>query len=156
MILICSLYFTGSLGMLTTDWRITKNLINHTKRRLKTKANNDHVLNNYSYFLSLRKKDLDKALKMSTRLVAEHPENPTYLDTHGWVLYTDGQYKESKKFLEKASTLDNDGTIVEHYGDVLFQLGDIEGAIIQWEKARTLGGASENIDKKIADKKLYE
>ncbi len=126
------------------------------EKALENKANNDHVLNNYSYFLSLRKKDLDKALKMSSKLVEQHPENPTYLDTHGWVLYTAGQYKESKKFLEKAASLDNDATIIEHYGDVLFQLGDIEGAIIQWEKARTLGGASENIDKKIADKKLYE
>jgi tetratricopeptide (TPR) repeat protein len=125
-------------------------------KALENKPDNDHVLNNYSYFLSLRKKDLDKALKMSTKLVDQHPENPTYLDTHGWVLYTDGQYKESRKYLEKAASLENDGTIVEHYGDVLFQLGDIEGAISQWEKARSLGEASENIDRKIADRKLYE
>ncbi len=125
-------------------------------KALENKHDNDHVLNNYSYFLSLRKKDLDKALEMSTKLVEGHPENPTYLDTHGWVLYTNGQFKESRKFLEKAASLEEDGTIVEHYGDVLFQLGDIESAISQWEKARSLGGASENIDKKIADRKLYE
>ncbi|MEP1096296.1 MAG: hypothetical protein ABJG78_14365 [Cyclobacteriaceae bacterium] len=125
-------------------------------KALENQPTNDHVLNNYSYFLSLRKKDLDKALKMSTKLVEQHPENPTYLDTHGWVLYVDGQFKESKKFLEKAVLLDDDGTIIEHYGDVLFQLGDVEGAIVQWEKARLSGEASENIDKKIADRKLYE
>lgn len=126
------------------------------EKALENKPNNDHVLNNYSYFLSLRKKDLEKALKMSTKLVAQHPNNPTYLDTHGWVLYINGDYKESRKFLEKAASLDDDGTIIEHYGDVLFQLGDVEGAIVQWEKARSLGEASENIDKKIADRKLYE
>ena len=93
---------------------------------------------------------------MSTKLVEQHPENPTYLDTHGWVLYINGQYKESRKFLEKAVGLSSDGTIVEHYGDVLFQLGEVEGAIKQWEKARSLGEASDNIDKKIADRKLYE
>ncbi|MEP5613805.1 MAG: tetratricopeptide repeat protein [Cyclobacteriaceae bacterium] len=125
-------------------------------KALENQPTNDHVLNNYSYFLSLRKKDLDKALKMSTKLVTQHPENPTYLDTHGWVLYVDGQFKEARKFLEKATELDGDGTIVEHYGDVLFQLGDVEGAITQWEKARESGEASENIDKKIADRKLYE
>ena len=125
-------------------------------KALENKPDNDHVLNNYSYFLSLRKKDLVKALEMSTKLVAQHPENPTYLDTHGWVLYIDGQYKESKKFLEKASNLKEDGTIIEHYGDVLFQLGEIESAIEQWERARSLGDTSDKIDKKIADKKLYE
>lgn len=126
------------------------------EKALQNKPSNDHVLNNYSYFLCLRKKDLEKALKMSTKLVSQHPNNPTYLDTHGWVLYVSGQYKESRKFLEKAANLDDDGTIVEHYGDVLYQLGDVEGAIVQWERARNSGEASENIDRKIADKKLYE
>lgn len=126
------------------------------EKALENKPNNDHVLNNYSYFLSLRKQDIDKALEMSTRLVTQHPENPTYLDTHGWVLYVKGDYKEAKKYLEKAVALDDDGTIIEHYGDVLYQLGNVDLAIEQWEKARDSGGASENIDKKIADKKLYE
>ncbi len=125
-------------------------------KALENGPNNDHVLNNYSYYLSLANKDLDKALKMSTRLVEQHPNNPTYLDTHGWVLYTSGKYKESRKFLEKAASMDEDGTVIEHYGDVLFQLGEIEEAIKQWEKARDLGSASELIGKKISDRKLYE
>ncbi|WP_462252745.1 tetratricopeptide repeat protein [Ekhidna sp.] len=125
-------------------------------KALQNSPNNDHVLNNYSYFLSLANKDLDKALKMSTRLVEQHPNNPTYLDTHGWVLYISGEYKESRKFLEKAASLDEDGTVIEHYGDVLFQLGEIDEAIKQWEKARDLGTASELIGKKISDRKLYE
>ncbi|MEP1034644.1 tetratricopeptide repeat protein [Ekhidna sp.] len=125
-------------------------------KALMNGPNNDHVLNNYSYFLSLANENLDKALEMSTRLVEQHPNNPTYLDTHGWVLYTNGKFKESKKYLEKAASLDDDGTVIEHYGDVLFQLGEVERAIKQWEKARDLGNASELIEKKIADRKLYE
>ncbi len=125
-------------------------------KALENRPDNDHVLNNYSYFLSLRKKNLAKALEMSTKLVDQHPENPTYLDTHGWVLYIHGEFKESRKYLEKAAGLDDDGTIVEHYGDVLFQLGDVNGALKQWERARDLGDASKNINKKIANKKLYE
>lgn len=126
------------------------------EKALKNKPTNDHVLNNYSYFLSLRKQKLEKALEMSSKLIEQHPDNPTYLDTHGWVLYVNGKYKESKKYLEKAVSLDSDGTVIEHYGDVLFQLGDVEGAIQQWENAKEVGGASDSIDKKIADRKLYE
>lgn len=125
---------------------------------LRIDANNDYVLNNYSYYLSLRKIKLDRALELSTRLVEKNPDNGTYLDTHAWVLYVRGEYKESKFYLEKAilDTENLSGTIVEHYGDVLFQLGDIDGAVEQWKRARTLNDTSELIDKKIADRKLYE
>lgn len=126
------------------------------EKALANDPNNDHVLNNYSYYLSLDGADMEKALGMSTKLVDQHPDNPTYLDTHGWVLYVMGDYKESVKFLEKATTLGEDGTVIEHYGDVLFQLGDVNGAVQQWEKAKLAGGTSEFIDKKIAERKLYE
>ncbi|MBC6425538.1 MAG: hypothetical protein GDA51_03530 [Ekhidna sp.] len=117
---------------------------------------NDHVLNNYSYFLSLEGKNLDRALEMSTQLINQHPDNPTYLDTHGWVLYMRGDFEKSRKYLEKAATLDENGTIIEHFGDVLFQLGQTEEALKQWERAKEAGGTSELIDKKIAERKLYE
>lgn len=126
------------------------------EKALENGPDNDHVLNNYSYFLSLANKDLDKALEMSTRLVEQHPNNATYLDTHGWVLYANGKFKESRRFLERAANMDEDSTVIEHYGDVLFQLGEVEEAIKQWEKARDLGNASELIERKITDRKLYE
>lgn len=123
---------------------------------LKTKPDNDHVLNNYSYFLSLRKEKLEQALDMSSQLVKKHPNNPTYLDTHAWVLYMMQDFDTAKTYLEKAIEEDPSSTIIEHYGDVLFQLGDVEEAIIQWKKAREGSGDLENLNKKIANKQLYE
>ncbi|GAB4239131.1 MAG: tetratricopeptide repeat protein [Ekhidna sp.] len=148
--------FYGQLGDAYNSLEDNEKSFSAYDKALMNNPDNDHVLNNYSYFLSLSKQDLEKALEMSTRLVDQHPENPTYLDTHGWVLYMSGKYKEARKFLEKASSLDNDGTVIEHYGDVLYQLGDIEGAIRQWELAKETGGASEFIERKIAERKLYE
>ena len=80
------------------------------------------------------------------------------MDTHGWVLYVRGDFKEAKKYLEKSSVAsdDEDGTVIEHYGDVLFQLGNVEQAIREWEKALQKGEASDLLEKKIADRKLYE
>jgi len=118
---------------------------------------NDHVLNNYSYFLSLRKDKLDLAKKMSSKLISKNPDNPTYLDTHAWVLYVRGEYKEAKIYIEKAvSGEDVSGTIIEHYGDILFKLGDVDSAVMQWQKAKGMDETSDLIDKKIADRKLYE
>lgn len=119
-------------------------------------ATNDHVLNNYSYFLSLRREKMDKALAMSTNLVELHPDNPTYLDTHGWVLYTLEKYEEALVYLRKAANLQEDGTVIEHYGDVLFKLGKVDQAVEQWKRASLLNDASKNIEKKIAERKLYE
>ena len=118
---------------------------------------NYYVLNNYSYFLSLRKAKLDLAEKMSAKLVKDNPDNPTYLDTHAWVLYMRQDYKEAKIFLEKAvNTGKASSTIIEHYGDVLFKLGEAEEAIKQWKIAKGMDSTSDLIDKKIADRKLYE
>jgi tetratricopeptide (TPR) repeat protein len=126
------------------------------EKALEYDPNNDHVLNNYAYFLSLRKESLDKAASMSGRLVNQYPDNPTYLDTHGWVLYAQGKYKEAESYLFKAATLEQDGTILEHYGDVLYQLGKVSEAIEQWKMAQELGGGSDQLEKKISDEKLYE
>lgn len=148
--------FYGQLGDAYNGLKELEKSFRAYDMALENSPNNDHVLNNYSYFLSLENKNLDRALKMSTQLVELHPNNPTYLDTHGWVLYTIGNFKESRKFLEKAASLDEDGTVIEHYGDVLFQLGEVDEALKQWERARELGNASDLIEKKIADRKLYE
>ena len=123
---------------------------------LQVDPDNDHVLNNYSYFLSLRRENLDKAKRMSSKLVKNNPNDPTFLDTHAWVLYMQGDYKEAKKFLELALEGDASGTIIEHYGDVLFKLGDIENAVKQWNRAKGMDDTSDLIDKKIADRQLYE
>jgi tetratricopeptide (TPR) repeat protein len=123
---------------------------------LQLDPENYHVLNNYSYFLSLRKEKLDLAKKMSSKLVKNNPDNATYLDTHAWVLYMLGDYKEAKKYLEKALQGEASGTIIEHYGDVLFKLGETDKAVLQWQKAKGLNDSSDIIDKKIADRKLYE
>lgn len=124
---------------------------------LKADPSNDYVLNNYSYFLSLREEKLAYALKLSTRLLEIDSENANYLDTHAWVLYKMGEYKQARKHLEKAMQKNgSSGVIVEHYGDVLFKLGKVDQAVKQWMKAKGMDDSSELIDKKIADRKLYE
>lgn len=123
---------------------------------LKYDRSNDHVLNNYSYFLSLRKDKLQDAKDMSEKLVKKYPAEPTYLDTHAWVLYMMKDYEGAKRYLEIAVLNSNNGTIVEHYGDVLYQLGEKDKAIEQWKRAKKLGETSEFIDKKLAEGKLYE
>jgi len=118
---------------------------------------NDVVLNNYSYYLALRKADLEKAEKMSTQLIKHNPDNPVYLDTHAWVLYTREKYREARKFMERAINSGGaNATHFEHYGDILFKLGDVSGAVTQWERAKEADADNELLNKKIANRKIYE
>lgn len=122
---------------------------------LLANPNNDIVLNNYSYYLALRMEDLEKAEKMSSQLVKAHPSNAAYLDTHAWVLYAREKYREARKYIEKAiQTGAPSATHYEHYGDILYKLGDTDEAVVQWKKAKTLDHRNELIEKKIMNRKI--
>lgn len=115
------------------------------------------IMNNYAYFLSLENQELDKAERMSKKTVDKQPENSTYLDTYAWVLHQRKEYQEALGYIEKA--LENlkgeeaSSEMQEHYGDILYQLGQKERAKKEWEKALKLPEAKvERLNKKIADK----
>jgi tetratricopeptide (TPR) repeat protein len=123
---------------------------------LTSNPSNYLVLNNYSYYLALRKEHLDKAEAMASKAVKADPENASYLDTYAWVLFMRGKYKDARRQIEKALQSNNtEATLFEHYGDILFQLGEVDEAIRQWQRAKTLTNDHELIDKKIANRRLY-
>jgi len=123
---------------------------------LKYDSNNLYVLNNYSYFLSLRNVELGRALKMSRKTIAKEPLNASYLDTYGWILYLKGEFNEAEKYLSKS--LMNGGEksaeVLEHYGDVLYRLNRKDEANAYWKKAKEAGGSSEALINKTSSKKL--
>ena len=125
---------------------------------LKYDPENAYVLNNYSYYLSLRNGNLEEAEKMAIKANELVPDNSAFQDTYGWILYKAGKYGKAKEWIEKS--MNNGGSerpvIVEHYGDVLYKLGREDEAVEQWKKARELGSDSEVLNKKISDGKLYE
>ncbi|MDZ7695279.1 MAG: hypothetical protein U5K69_29885 [Balneolaceae bacterium] len=57
---------------------------------------NHNVLNNYAYYLSERDEQLEKAEKMALKAIEQVPDNPSYLDTVGWVYYKRGIRKGPK------------------------------------------------------------
>ena len=150
-------YFNAQLGDAYNFVKNYKKSDESYEAALAFDPNNDYVLNNYSYFLALRKEKLDLAKKMSAKLTERNPDNSTYLDTYAWVLFQLGDYSDAKTNIEKAlQGKDVSGTIIEHYGDILFKLGEVDSAVKQWQKAKGMDEKSDLIDKKIADRKLYE
>lgn len=103
------------------------------------------VLNNYAYFLSLEGRKLPKAYAMSRRAVEAEPDNPTYLDTMGWILHLMGRDQEAKTMFKHAMLYGgkDSATILDHYAEVLFALGDYNVAFVYWDQALGKAGASE-------------
>lgn len=123
---------------------------------IKLNPVNYFAINNYTYYLSLQKRNLERAKELSSEMVKANPTNGTFLDTHGWVLFQKEEYKAALKYLEIAVQKSPSGTIIEHYADALFKTGQTEKALEQWKKAKEMGGASDLIDKKISEKKYYD
>lgn len=125
---------------------------------IKLNPKNYHALNNYSYFLSLEKVQLNKALKLINQVVDDNPNNSTYLDTKGWVLFKLERYDEARDILRMAiiNSGSNNAVILEHYGDALYKTGNKESAYIYWLKAKEAGGNSKELLKKISSMSYVE
>ena len=121
-------------------------------------SNNFILLNNYSYYLALRKTNLERAEELMLKVIAKFPNNSTYLDTYGWVMFQLGAYSESEKFLFKAiiNSDGQSGEILEHYGDVLYKLKKIDEANVFWNKSKKTGNYSKKLIQKISENKFIE
>ncbi len=123
-------------------------------KALAMNPDNVKLLNNYSYHLAERGTKLEQAKDLAKRCNDLRPDNANYQETYGWVLYKSKDYKGAKKWIGKA--LENGGAnfpnTLEHYGDVLFQLGETDEAVNYWRKAQEKGSRSKDLDKKISSR----
>lgn len=101
--------------------------------------NNAYVLNNYSYFLSLRGEKLELAKEMSERSLNLDPNNASYLDTYGWILYKLNDLEGAEEYLRRSIDRggDRSAEVMEHLGDVLYKRGDQQAKEF-WQRALEL------------------
>ena len=134
------------------------------------KPDNIGALNNYAYYLSVERKDLDKAEEMSYRTVKAEPTNSTYLDTYAWILFEKGKYAEARIYIDQAMQNggDKSSVVVEHCGDIYFHNGEPDRALEYWVQAEKVAAEPaddtseardakelKRLKKKIAHQKYY-
>lgn len=123
---------------------------------LSKEPDNLYVMNNYSYYLSLRGEKLEYAESISKKTIQAEPNNDTYLDTYAWILYKLERYQDALYYIKRA--FENGGAssevIVEHYGDIQFKVGNVEAAVKLWKMAREMGNTDEALLQKIESKSL--
>jgi tetratricopeptide (TPR) repeat protein len=129
----------------------------HYEKAIQLDPKSTLIKNNYAYRLAIFKKDLDRAEELIDEVLKVAGEVPHYLDTKAFVLFMKGKYQDAKPYSEKAYNLKpSDAISVEHYGDILFMLGDKTKGVELWKKAKELGSGNKNLDKKIEKKEYYD
>lgn len=153
----------GSLGDLYHELKMEDLSDVAYEEAIALDSTNVTALNNYAYYLAVRKKDLDKAAayaKLSNEL---EPYSATFKDTYAWVLFQQGQYAEALRWIEGAVKLDKSSAIMfEHYGDILIKLKREKEAVVQWQKALELDTENKDnedlakLQQKIQERKYVE
>jgi len=128
---------------------------------LDLKPDEVFVLNNYAYYLALRKEQLPKAAQMAKHANELQPNNASFEDTYAWVLFKMANYEQALIWIELAISHSETqtATLMEHYGDILYFLTKKDAAvqaIEKWKAAKTLGAGSEQLSEKIKEGKWIE
>jgi len=149
--------FQGQLGEAYFGISDIKKGKEHYTKAIEMDAFSSLLKNNYAYRLALSKVDLELAISLSRQAVNASPTHVQFIDTYGFVLFQMGEYSKAKLEFEKALGLDeNDKSVVEHLGDAFFKTGNVQEAIVWWEKAKKLNSSNKNLEKKIQEKKYYD
>ncbi len=148
----------STLGDCYHDLKDVKNSDGAYDKALSYNADNVFTLNNYAYYLSLRGEQLDKAAAMSKHSNDLQPNNASFEDTYAWILFKQKDYNGAKQWMEKALADDKTNSPIksEHYGDIMFYLGNVDAAVESWKKAKANGDQSPVLERKINERKYIE
>ncbi len=121
------------------------------QRLLELSPDHTPTLNYLGYMWAEEGENLEQAIALIRRAVAQEPDNGAYVDSLGWAYYQLGRYEEAREHLEWAARLvPNDATIFEHLGDLYKALNNLEQARDSYRTALDLqADNSEELQRKL-------
>jgi len=102
---------------------------------IEREPGNAQALNALGYTLADRTQRFDEALGYIERALVVKPEDAAIIDSMGWVQYRMGKHEKAVEHLRRAMELINDAEVAAHLGEVLWAMGNKQGALEVWEKA---------------------
>jgi tetratricopeptide (TPR) repeat protein len=112
------------------------------------------AMNDLGYLWADRNEHLGRAERMLHKAVATEPENASFRDSLGWLLYRQGKYAEAAVELQKALENRKDGEIFDHLGDVYEKLGEKAKAKENWQRAIESYEKEKDEKRKAVEKKF--
>ncbi|MCM1336770.1 MAG: tetratricopeptide repeat protein [Candidatus Amulumruptor caecigallinarius] len=142
-------YASGDKAKAFTDYRAA----------LELDPDNNTALNNCAYYLACEGKDLDQALEMARKALAENPDSPTTLDTYAWVLFKLKKYDEALTAISRVLDLlpdeERHGEELDHAGDINFMNGNRAEALKYWKEALKLDKDNELLRRKVKERTIF-
>jgi tetratricopeptide (TPR) repeat protein len=100
---------------------------------------NAAALNALGYTLADQTERYEEAEALIRQAYILQPNEPSIIDSMGWISFRLGKLDESVKYLRKAWELDKNPEIAAHLGEVLWVKGDKAGAIEIWRQGQAAG-----------------
>jgi tetratricopeptide (TPR) repeat protein len=139
-----------TLGLVYDELKMYEQLDELYEKALRLYPDNDLLMNNYSYSLSVRGVRLEFALQLAKKAIEANPNNGAYLDTIGWVYYQLGEYQRALEYIKSSLELEpKNSVVIEHLGDVYLKLGDTIQAKKEWQRAFELDDDNKTLKEKI-------
>ena len=125
-------------------------------KALAIQKDNPAVLNDYAYALAIRNAQIDKALQHAQSAAKTSPDNPRIEHTLAWIYFQKQDLEMARKWIEKSIIHggSSDAVTLEHQGDILFSLNEVDAAVNAWQASLDKGNPSEIIRRKIAERKI--
>ena len=83
-------------------------------------------------------KNLARAESLIRVAVQKEPDNHSFLDSLGWVLYKRGRFRQARDALQEAIDAASfpDPVVLDHLGDTLYRLDEKDEAAEQWKRSQ--------------------
>ncbi|MBY0410718.1 MAG: tetratricopeptide repeat protein [Burkholderiaceae bacterium] len=104
-----------------------------------------HAYNALGYSFAERGVNLDEAKQLILKALEIVPNDPFIVDSLGWVEFRLGNKLKAKMHLEAAYKARADTEIAAHLGEILWSLGDADGAVRVWTEGQRSGPNNETL-----------
>jgi predicted Zn-dependent protease len=102
-------------------------------------------------------KEYYRAEQLMLGVVEKEPNNAEYLNLLGWIEFKMGDYVLADEYMTKALALTpNNAKMNERMGDIQYRLKKTDEAVKFWNKAKSLGGTSPELEDKIKTRTLKD
>ncbi len=108
-----------------------------------------HAYNALGYSMAERGVQLQEAKQLILKALEYAPGDPFITDSLGWVEFRLGNKAEAKRHLETAYQTRPDAEIAAHLGEVLWSLGDQDGARKVWKEGQRLSPDNETLQETL-------
>lgn len=117
------------------------------------------ILNNHlGYLYAVQGIRLESAVELVKKALMVRPNEGAFLDSLAWAYYKLARFEEARAEIEKAIAAYNnepDPVIRDHYGDILWALGEHDAARQQWQQALAeIDMSTEELDREVLERKI--